>query len=832
MRSMIGGWTHWAKLWAMAAAMALAPSAARAQMADGAAVSWSTAGAAAWVSAAMAVALLAALIVCFLKLRRSGDEAARLLAEIDRYRNIARVAPGQFILWDGKNEGEQCSPGFATLFGAESSSVGYDDLRTALDAKSVARLDGAMEGLHEHGEAFSLSTERCDEPGSLRLTGERVDDNGTTILWVVDESQAVETVDRLKLEATGLRHLLDALPILIWRRNRDLRIDFVNSAYADAVEINAADDSEPVPEIAARVISKGGRALAERATNTSELQRERHHIVVGGARRAMDINEIPLENGGGLAGFGLDRTELEEMRDELGRHVQGHEGILHNLGTAIAIYGPDHRLSFFNNAFMRLWKLEESWLQSEPTLGEVLEALRERRMLPEYADFPMFKQDQLKLFTSLLDPVEEMMHLPDGKTFRSVVAAHALGGLLFTWEDVTDALALERSYNTLIEVQRETLDHLYEGVGVIGGDGRLKLSNPAFAEMWQFPADSLVGEPHISSLVDRMRELLGESDDWPSEKEELIGLLTDREPQTGRIERTDGAVLDFATVPLPDGAVLLSFLDVTDSNQVERALRERNDALETADRLKSEFIASVSYELRTPLNTIIGFAEILTGQYFGELNVRQMEYSQGVLESSHRLLSLINNILDLASIEAGHMSLELDTIDLKAMLSEVLALMAERAHRKNLTTSLDCPDEVGSIVGDERRLKTVLFNILSNSAKFTPEDGKIMVSVERDGEGVRIVCADTGIGIGETDPRRMFGKFERGTTAEARQSGAGAGLGLSLVKSFIELHGGHVDLDSVPGEGTQVAFWLPRHAVQQDSEQNGEQGTEGRAAEL
>lgn len=838
MRSMTGGWTHWA----LVAALASAPSAARAQIAhsaEGAAANGAVGaaaegavGAALWFSAAVALALLAALVVCFLKLRRSGDEAARLRAELDRYRNIARVAPGQFILWDDMTAGEQYSPGFATMFGADSASVGYDDLRAYIDARSVPRFDGAMEGLRESGEAFSLLAEKREGSGSLRLTGERIDAAGMTILWVVDESLAVETVDRLKSEATGLRRVLDALPILIWRRNTDLRIDFVNAAYADAVEISADDSGEPVPEIAARVISKGGRALAERAAGTSEIQRERHHIVVGGARRAMDINEIPLENGGGLAGFGLDRTELEEMRDELGRHVQSHEGILHNLGTAIAIYGPDQRLNFFNNAFMRLWKLEESWLQSEPTLGELLEALRERRMLPEYADFPMFKQDQLKLFTSLLDPVEEMMHLPDGKTFRSVVAAHALGGLLFTWEDVTDALALERSYNTLIDVQRETLDHLYEGVGVIGGDGRLKLNNPAFAEMWQFPADSLMGEPHISDLVDRMRELLGESDDWPSEKEELIGLLTDREPQTGRIERTDGAVLDFATVPLPDGAVLLSFLDVTDSNQVERALRERNDALETADRLKSEFIASVSYELRTPLNTIIGFAEILTGQYFGELNDRQMEYSQGVLESSHRLLSLINNILDLASIEAGHMSLELDTIDLKAMLSEVLALMAERAHRKNLTTALECPDEVGSIVGDERRLKTVLFNILSNSAKFTPEDGKITVSVGRDGEGVRIVCADTGIGIEETDPRRMFGKFERGTTAEARRSGSGAGLGLSLVKSFIELHGGHVDLDSEPGKGTQVAFWLPRHAVEQLPDQGIEQDDKNRIAEL
>ena len=140
-------------------------------------------------------------------------------------------------------------------------------------------------------------------------------------------------------------------------------------------------------------------------------------------------------------------------------------------------------------------------------------------------------------------------------------------------------------------------------------------------------------------------------------------------------------------MPLPDGNILLSYLDVTDSTRVEHALRERNEALETAGRLKSEFIANVSYELRTPLNAIIGFAEILTNQYFGELNPRQLDYSRGILDSSHRLLSLINDILDLATIEAGYMTLETQQIDIHAMMSGVLALSRERARNKNLAPS-------------------------------------------------------------------------------------------------------------------------------------------------
>ena len=180
-------------------------------------------------------------------------------------------------------------------------------------------------------------------------------------------------------------------------------------------------------------------------------------------------------------------------------------------------------------------------------------------------------------------------------------------------------------------------------------------------------------------------------------------------------------------MPLPDGNVLLSYLDVTDSTRVEHALRERNEALETAGRLKSEFIANVSYELRTPLNAIIGFAEILTNQYFGELTPRQLDYSRGILDSSHRLLSLINDILDLATIEAGYMTLETGQLDIHTLMSSVLTLTRERARNQNLKLDFDCPPDIGTIEADERRLKQALFNLISNAIKFTPAGGSMTV---------------------------------------------------------------------------------------------------------
>jgi signal transduction histidine kinase len=263
-----------------------------------------------------------------------------------------------------------------------------------------------------------------------------------------------------------------------------------------------------------------------------------------------------------------------------------------------------------------------------------------------------------------------------------------------------------------------------------------------------------------------------------------------------------------ATVPLPDGNVLLTCLDVSDTARVERALRERNEALETATRLKSEFIANVSYELRTPLNAITGFAEILTNQYFGTLTPRQLEYSRGILESSQRLSQLINDILDLATIEAGYLALETGSVAICDTLEAVVVLSRERARMQDVTLGANCPRGIGAIEADERRLKQALFNIVSNAIKFTPPGGSIMLEARiEEGTGdVILAVVDTGIGIAASDQQRVFEKFER---ADPHNREAGAGLGLSLVKSLIELHGGSVAIQSQVGEGTTILCRLP-----------------------
>ena len=663
----------------------------------------------------------------------------------------------------------------------------------------------ALAELRAAGAPFDIATSRQDG-GAITLAGRR-SRSGDTLLWVTDISalRAAEAAERQSAAATAtMRAMIEAVPVPVWRRDRTLALVDCNAAYAAALDTTREAALAEGRELAST--SARGKALEPARGATSGTSRtERHHVVIGGSRRLLEIIEIVAPDGGAI-GVAIDRTDSENAEAELSRHINAHGQVLESIHAAVAIYGADKRLKFFNSAFADLWGVESDWLATGPSLDELLERLRERRRIPELVDFRTFKQQQSAMFTSLIEPQQELLHLPDDRTLSLSVSPHPLGGLIFVYEDVTDRLALERSYNTLIEVQRESLDNLFESIAVFGSDGRLKLHNPAYRTIWGLSETDLEGEPHLSDIVEKTRVFYDDGGDWQALKEQIIAPISAGALVSDRLDRQDGTVLQLATVPLPDGNMLLSYLDVTDTTRVERALRERNEALETADRLKSEFIANVSYELRTPLNAIIGFAEILANEYFGTLTPRQLDYSRGILDSSNRLLSLINDILDLATIEAGYMILETARVDIGEMLQAVMTLTRERARNQNLDLSLHCAENIGTIEADERRLKQALFNLVSNAIKFTPPGGSVRLEAERGAGELVLSVSDTGVGIPMADQARIFEKFERG---DPQLHQTGAGLGLSLVKSLIELHGGKVAIESSPDKGTIVRCHLP-----------------------
>ncbi len=787
-----GPWQDWAPVVAVAAAMAIA----------------------------VAILLRAQLEIGHARRRaeRAETRAQTIGRRLDRAESVLAAEPGLVMVWPISLDDKDAAPlSFGALGSFRSIPSGgegdrFQMLLAALGSEDGERLRAAVAALRREGAAFSISVATQE---GVAVNAEGRPAGSQAVMWLRDGTVDRAERDRLAgaladsdAKTAAQADLLDRLPIPLWRRNAALDLVWVNSAYARAVE---AESPESV--IAAQSeFDSGTRALAHAARRERALRRETRSIVQAGERRVVELGEVPL--GEESVGFAIDVTALDEARQEISHHVEATRDTLDHIHTAVAIFGPDKGLRFFNRACVELWQLEPSWLASGPKEGEVLEALRELRLLPEQANFPAWKRRRLALYNNVIERPDELWHLPDGRTLRVVCRPHPQGGLTYLYEDVTDRLALESSLKLVVGVQRASLDNLYEGVALFGSDGRLKLFNPAFARIWSLEPGTLADEPHFKHVAEMCVGLLDDGAEW----ERLAGRVTSldpvRRPSAGRFERRDGTVVNYNVIPLPDGATLLTFLDVSDTTRIERALRERNDALEAADRIKSDFVSHVSYQLRTPLNTIIGFSTMLDEAMLAEpLTPKQGEYVGNVLEASNQLLRLIDDILDLATIEAGRMTLDLTEMDVTRALEAAASLTRKRAQESRLQLTIDVAGDVGVIAADERRIKQVVFNLLQNAIAFTPPGGQIHLGATRSGGEIRLFVSDTGEGIAPRMQPTVFDRFEsRGTDGRR-----GAGLGLSLVKSFVQLHNGWVELQSVPGKGTTVTCHLPDRARQPES---------------
>ena len=441
-------------------------------------------------------------------------------------------------------------------------------------------------------------------------------------------------------------------------------------------------------------------------------------------------------------------------------------------------------------------------------MADMLLRLRELRRLPEVADFSEFRRGELGRFGTLKSIFEDDMHLPDGRTIRRRIGPLDDGGLVMTCDDVSGSLDLKRSLKSMDRVQRTTLENMREGVIVFGADGRLQLTNPRMLALWDLTSDDLVQDLRLPDVIQALgMRMAADNEPWQDRKTRIASEILDRQASTGRVELINGHMLAFANLPLPDGATLVSYADITDSFRVEEALRERARTLAEADRMKTEFIAKVADEVRTPLSTINGFAEILGKEMFGELNGRQREYAEGILETANRMSDVVADIFDLATIEAGRMTLNKDTVDGHTILLDAFNSVSERAKQKKLQMNFDCPPDLGWLSADQQRLKQVFVNLLNNAVTFTPKLGTVTLSAERTDDGVTILVSDSGPGIPKSERDRVFEPFAR--AGHETRGGDGPGLGLTIVLKFMDLHGGTVEIRSNQSRGTTVVCTLP-----------------------
>ncbi|MDF1731964.1 MAG: ATP-binding protein [Minwuia sp.] len=610
-------------------------------------------------------------------------------------------------------------------------------------------------------------------------------------------------------ERDQYRNLLNAAPFATWRR--DLAGDII---WRNATLAEMLGDEGTHEELASKADSSRPQALVAKARDEEAIAGEERRFVVEGQRRVFQVMETPLLSEDESAGFAIDISDAEELRRELRRHIRANNEVLQHMSTAVGIYDREKRLIFANRAFTQFWGLEEEFVGHQPTLGEVMDRLHQNRKLPEQVEYRQFRRNREAFFSTLLEPFEDLYQLPDERMVRETITRHSFGGLLFMVEDATDRIVLERTLNTLIAVQRATLDNLHEAVAVFGPDGRLNLTNVGYRQMLGITEEVTEKQPHVRELVDLVADFRDGPSVYSEMRESLIASATEMRVGNGRMELPDGRIVDYAATGLPDAKTLFTYIDVTDSLRIERALRERNEALVAADLIKSEFLENMSYELRTPLNTILGFAEILHNDYFGTLNERQREYSSGILEASGQFLSMINDMLDLASIQAGHLHVDIEPFRIADAIDSVLEKYRDRAQRRQIRLQVDIAQALSEMVSDQRRVEQILGNLISNAVKFTPPGGEVVISASKVEDTVELSVEDNGIGIPEEEQERVFETFR----TSDRHTRRGAGLGLALVRSLMELMGGSVVLRSESGVGTRVSCRFIAHDVDFDQD--------------
>lgn len=757
-------------------------------------------------AAAGAVSLaLSAVLWAFAQRRAADRRVAELKARIRQLEVGAETAQASAEAFDSALLAVE--DGHALLASGEESlaiccqALGLSELDSQYLLNALMRADPdharRLRGLFERGEACAFEVK--GPAGVVTVEGRAAG----ALAWlrvsaVLGEDQGLPTAPRFAA-------FLNARVCPAWIAAADGSPVWVNAAWLKAVDAISLD------EAAQRGVAfdKGADAIASEAANLGQRREALRWLSLHGRRRAFLISAQPLE-GGGVGVWTDDVTDLEEAREDTKRNIEAHDETLNRLDDAVVIFDNAKRVAFHNTAFAELWGLEPAWLIERPTHGEVLDRLRQRRRLPETADYAKWKASELSRYEQLESAPDDMWSTPDGRTLRVVRQPHPLGGLLLLFADITDDLKMKAQFSALVQVQQATLDKLSDAVAVFGSDGRMRLHNESFERFWNITPLQLEAAGDFEGVVELCVHKLHDMAFW----KDLKGRVADPDPSarmpiTGEAQTSDDRTIEYRTRPLPDGATLIAFTDVTDARRLESALADREQALSEAERLKRDFVGNVSYELRTPLTTIIGYSELL--EYSGDgLSERARGYAASVKAAATQLARSIDDVLDMAQIDADEMALDLGEVNVADLLSETADRWRPQAEAGKVSIALESRDDVGVIRGDRRRLSQILDHLMENAVGQTPAGGVVTLAARKTLGEVQLQVADTGRGIPFHVQAHIFDRFigrERG----------GPGLGLALVKALTELHGGWVALESEPGAGATFTCHLPEeaHAVSQ-----------------
>ncbi len=385
------------------------------------------------------------------------------------------------------------------------------------------------------------------------------------------------------------------------------------------------------------------------------------------------------------------------------------------------------------------------------------------------------------------------------------------GGVAITISDITDQKRHERELERTSSDLQSVFASTDEGIAVLDPELRITAVNERMFELIGLPAQNFRVGMHITDYYrGRVRAGAYETADADVFIAERMALWESGRPFVVQSAGAEDRIVEFHVSVPEDGGRVVICRDVTAQRHYEQALREAKEQAELANRAKTEFLANTSHELRTPLNAIIGFSEVLMGEMYGTIgNAKYLEYARDIRDSGEHLLSLINDLLDLAKIESGHYELHEEPLSVSQLIDSCLRLVRERATTAEIEVQKEMDDERTTVFADQRALKQVLINLLSNAVKFTPAGGRLLVSSRHTEDGgLDIAVEDTGIGMDQQEIDTALAPFGQVDSTMSRRF-EGTGLGLPLAQRLMENHGGVLEIESTKGAGTTVTAHLP-----------------------
>ena len=745
--------------------------------------------------------------------QRNARRLARMVDESPALPLLVRAdgrieAPGKLAGWLGLD----AVPEYLTeLSGREGARDG------GLTSEARAELTAAVRRTQKTAAPFRMVATPRGSRRSLALRGHladpQVSPGGAALVWVFDFSDSESELVKLRAEASRARGdfaalvgLIEAAPMPMWFRGPDGALQLVNSAYVSAVGGDSAETVvakgtelvEPVDGLSAPQIALQSAAKA--------LPIERMvAATIDGQRRMLKISDLPLGEEG-VAGYAVDVEDMEELSRQFRAFREAQRSMLDHLSAGVAQFDARRQLTFANQPFQRIFALGPAQMLDPPAFERLLDHAHAAGRVPEARDFPAWRRERAGWFAAS-EAQEEPWTLADGTHLRIVAQPMPDGGLVLIAEDRTEQLRLSATRDTLLRTRTATFDSLFESLAVFAPDGRMQLWNRRFAADWGLDSAFLDTHPRIEALLERIAARLKRPPQAKVVGDVVRSATLDRRQKGGRIALADGRTLEFAGIPLPDGNGLLTVLDITDSKKAEDALRERNQALLDADAVKTRFLANMSYELRTPLTSIGGFAELLGAGIGGELTEQGREYVTDILTSVGRLGDQIESLLDLSQSEAGMLPLAREEIDIFAFVARLVEDRGARVREAGLSVDVRGSSGAGHLIGDPRRLGRAIGHVVDNAIAATPRGGRILVELARRKAGIRLVVSDNGPGMDAATLARAIEGLK--LTADGKAVERRQGIGLPLARQLIAAHGGKLELMSEPGAGTTAIIDLP-----------------------